>query len=295
MKSLPALLIVLPLAQASATAAVLFSDSFDRADSRNIDATLTGIVDNTGSSIPADAVYSQPWIDPNSASPVYGVQDGNPANGGGTQILANKLQLKVGVGTTNAYINHNFINADILTAGGFSITVDVSGYNQATINQGGAFGIGMTAAEAASMRDAVANSNNEAHLSNAFGATFPGQTNAVADFWFAVRGNSTVTWGSRDTIFGSAVVAAKTGRISANFSVPDFNSGSTVGFEVFYEGGSVGTGSFAWTDSNANFIGLDGRDNSFLNLDNLSIATIPEPSVALLGLAGLGFLTRRRR
>ena len=49
--------------------AILFRDTFDRADSRNIDASLTGITDNTGAPLVADAVYSQPWLDPNSAPP----------------------------------------------------------------------------------------------------------------------------------------------------------------------------------------------------------------------------------
>jgi arylsulfatase A-like enzyme len=262
--------------------AILFRDTFDRADSRNIDASLTGITDHTGAPLVADAVYSQPWLDPNNAAPTYGVQDGNAANGGGSQILSNVFQVKVGAGTANAYLNHNFTNASIPSAGGFSVSMDVTGYNQATVNQGAVFGIGMTAAETASMRDAVANSNNEPHLSNAFGTGLPGQTNAVADFWFAIRGNSTVAWGHRDTILGTASVAAKTGQISANFTVPDFNAGTGVNYQVFYNGAPVGSGSFAWTDTNANHIGMDGRDNTFVSVDNFTISTFsPAPVTSL--------------
>ena len=195
----------------------------------------------------------------------------------------------------NAYVNHNFTNASILTAGGFSVSLDVAGYNQTTINQGGAFGIGLTALEAASMRDAVANQNNELHMSNALGSGLPSQTGALADFWVGLRGNATIAWGSGDTVLGSLPVAAKTGTISAVFTVPDFNQGSTVGFEVFYNGTTQGTGSFLWTDNNANYIAMDGRDNTFLNLDNLVVATVPEPSALALGLFGLGALLRRRR
>ena len=144
-------------------------------------------------------------------------------------------------------------------------------------------------------RDAVANSNNETHMSNAFGSGLLGQTNAVADFWMGIRGNATIAWGSGDLVLGSVAVGAKTGTISAIFSLPDFNAGSTVGFEVFYNGTSEGTGSFLWTDNNANYIALDGRDNTFLNLDNFTVATVPEPSAVALGLVGMCALLRRRR
>jgi hypothetical protein len=257
----------------TAHGAILFEDNFDRADSRNIDASLTGITDNTGTPLLADAVYSQPWLDPNNAAPIYGVQDGNAANGGGSQILAGVFQVKVGTGTANAYINHNFTNAAILSAGGFSVAMDVTGYNQATVNQGAVFGIGMTAAEAASMRDAVANGISEPHLSNAFGTGLAGQTNAVADFWYAIRGNNTVAWGSRDTILGTATVPGKVGQLAANFTVPDFNAGTSVGFELLHNGVAVGSGSYTWTDTNANYLAIDGRDNTFVGVDNLRIAT----------------------
>lgn len=294
MKSTAAILTTLGLVQAASASVVLFGDNFDRTGSRNIDATLTGITNNTGTALAADAVYSQPWLDPNNKAPTYGTQDGNAANGGGSQTTGSALQLAVGAGTSNAYINHNFTNASILDVGWFSVTVDITGYTQTTVNQGAGFGIGMSAAEAGSMRDAVGNSNNEAHMCNAFGATFPGQTNALADFWFAIRGNNTVAWGSGDTILNSASVAAKTGTLSAIFTVPDFTSGTDVGYEVFYGATSMGTGTFKWSGTGENFIALDARDSTAAGFDNLVIA-IPEPGVALFGLLGLAGLVRRRR
>ncbi len=90
---------------------VIFADNFNRADSRDIQASLTGITDSTGSSLAADAVYSQPHLDPNNAAPTFGVQDGDAANGGGAQILSSQLQLAVGAGTSDAYVNHNFVNS----------------------------------------------------------------------------------------------------------------------------------------------------------------------------------------
>ena len=57
----------------------------------------------------------------------------------------------------------------------------------------------------------------------------------------------------------------------------------------------AGTGNFTWSDTDANYIGLDGRDGTSVTLDNLSIETIPEPTAAALGLLGVVALLRRRR
>jgi hypothetical protein len=280
--------------------AVLFSDNFNRADNRDIQASLTGITDNTGSSLPVDGVYSQPWLDPNNRAPTYGVQDAVASNGGGAQILSSQLQLAVGAGTSDAYINHNFVNASILSAGGFTVSLDVNGFSQTGYQQGGAFAIGMSASEAAAGADAFdltpgryTGAFNDA---STIGAAVPGVV--LSDFWVALRGNNSVVWGgSSGTISGVGSLSAKTGTISATFSFSDFNVGSTVNYQVFLNGVSEGTGSFTWSGTDENYIGLDARDSSGVSLDNLSISTVPEPSAMLLGLLGATglFLRRSRR
>ena len=293
MRTIPTLL-ALSLIQASAHAAVLFADTFDRADSNNIDASLSGITDNTGSSLAADGVYLHGQIDPNAAHPTYGAPDGNAANGGGTRILGNQYQLKYGSGTVSTYVNHNFTNGAILAAGGFSVSLDVMGYSQATgVQHGAAFGIGMTALEAASTRDAIGGGAlNQPHMAGAF-TSYTGTV--VSDFWLGIRPDATIAWGSGTVTLGTASVAAKTGTLSAVFTVPDFNASTNVGFQVFYNDVSQGTGSFAWSDTGANYIGLDGRDGTSIALDNLLIETVPEPATAALGLLGSVALLRRRR
>ena len=145
----------------SARADVLFSDSFGRADSRNIDASLTGITNNTGTSLPADGVYSQPHVDPVYES--TGADDGDAANGGGADITGGQLRLAVGPGTSNAYVNHNFVNSEILTAGGFKVSLDVTGYAGTARQNGGAFALGMTQAEADSAGDAYSYTEGPEH------------------------------------------------------------------------------------------------------------------------------------
>lgn len=269
---------------------ILFQDNFNRADSRNIQASLTGITDNTSSSLTAGGVYLQPWLDPNNASPTFGVQDANAANGGGAQILASQLQLAVGSGTSDAYVNHNFINGSILAAGGFRVSLDVNAFAQTGYQQGGAFAIGMSATRAAAGTDAF--NLTPGRYTGAFsdlstvGAAVPGTV--LSDFWVALRGNNTLVWGgSSGTISGATGLSGKTGTISANFLFSDFNAGSTVNYEVLLNGVSRGTGSFLWSETGANYLGLDARDSTGVTLDNFTISTVPEPTTGALVLLGL--------
>ena len=79
-------------------------------------------------------------------------------------------------------------------------------------------------------------------------------------------------------------VGAKTGTISARFTTDSFTAGSSVAYEVFYNGVSQGFGAFNWSGTNENYIGLDGRDNTALQLDNYKIETLTgvEPKVLKL-------------
>jgi len=266
---------------------ILFRDSFDRADSLNIDASLTGITDNTGSALAADAVYTHAWIDPNNAPPSYGTQDAVAGNGGGARILTNRLQLAVGAGTSNAFVNHNFVNPAIIAAGGFSVSLDVTGYTQTGYQQGGAFAIGMSQAEAASCTDAF---NVNPAMSGAFsdlstvGAAVLGGVRS--DFWVALRGNNSLVWGGRTgTIQGVTGLAAKTGTVSVKFTFPSFTQGTQVNYQVFLNAVSRGSGSFVWSGTGKNFIGLDARDSGGVNLDNLNVSTIEPTPVAALAVS----------
>jgi hypothetical protein len=255
----------------------LFADSFDRPDHRDIDNEMTGITNNTGTTFSASAVYSQPWLDPNNGPPTFGVQDGVATNGGGAQVLSNQLQLAVGQGTSNAFVNHNFTNSVITTDGGFKVSLAVGTYNQATAGQGGGFGVGMSLAEANSAHDAQDAAGNS--LTHAFGTV----SNAISDFWVGLRGNNTLAWGSGNGTVNTATVGAKTGTISANFNFSNFSAGSPVSYEVFYDGASQGIGTFNWSGTNENYIGLDARDNTAVNLDNFLIETIlPSPKPTLV-------------
>jgi hypothetical protein len=279
----------------------LFSDSFDRPDNRNIDGSLVGIVDNTGSSLAVDGVYSQPHVDPVYES--TGVDDGDASTGGGADITGGQLRLAVGPGTSCAYVNHNFVNAAILSAGGFRVSLDITGYAQSARQNGGGFAIGMSAAEAASAGDAYNTSNPNmtgAYNPDPYGVTGqPVGPSIVSDFWIGIRGNRSLAWGSSTGNvlgIGQNGLPTKTGSIAVNFAVSDFNAGSTVNYEVFYNGASQGTGSFLWSGNNENYIGIDARDGTAVSFDNFAITLIPEPSTAALALLGVaGLLIGRRK
>ncbi|MEK7951081.1 arylsulfatase [Luteolibacter soli] len=262
---------------------VLFRDTFNRPDNRNIDAVLTGITNNTGTSLPVDGVYTQPFLDPNSRHPTYGAPDNDAGNGGGSQILSNAFQVKYGTGTANAYVNHNFTNAAILADGGFSVSLDVTAYSQSGASgQGGGFAIGMSQAEANATTDA---SVGTSRMTGAFGSAIgdPVASQVMSDFWIGIRGNNSLAWGGKSgVISGVTGLAAKTGTLSVNFTATSFNAGSTVGYEVFLNGVSKGIGTFTWSETNQNYIGIDGRDSSAVTVDNFTISTLAaNPTVNL--------------
>jgi hypothetical protein len=275
--------VVLDAGQARAQM-TLFADNFDRPDNRDIDAVSTGITNNTGTTFSASAVYTSPWVDPNTVGPGFGLPDGNAANGGGQQILNNELQLKYGPGTANAFVNHNFTNASILSAGGFSVSLDVLGYNQTTNQQGAAIAVGMSLVEAQAGHDAFDGQPSPvAKYTNAFpNGGFSGTI--LSDFYLGIRGDSTLAWGSGSGPATTAAISAKTGSIKATFGVTSFNAGAPVTYEVFYNGVSQGVGIFNWSGTNENYIGLDGRTNTEMRVDNLSIGTAlppPKPTVTI--------------
>ncbi len=261
---------------------------------------MTGITDNTGSSFTAGTVYSQPWIDPNNASPTFGVQDSVAANGGGAQVLSSQLQLAVGAGTSDLFVNHNFVDSPILSSGGFSVSLNVLGESQTGYQQGGAFAIGMSQAKAATAGDAF---NSAPSMTGAFndadtlGANVYGTV--LSDFWVALRGNGSLAWGSSSGVINGVSGLSKAGVISANFMFSSFAAGSTVNYEILYNGTSEGAGSFTWSGTDENYIGIDGRDSSAVTFDNFSVSTIapvPEPTtLALFALGGVGLLIRRRK
>lgn len=69
-------------------------------------------------------------------------------------------------------------------------------------------------------------------------------------------------------------------------------------YTVYYNGVAQGNGTFTWSGSNENYIGVDARDSTLVQMDNLNVGTLPEPttvgliSMALVCAAGMRQRTR---
>lgn len=279
----PSIAVIAALTAALPTRAdLVFSDNFNRASSTDIDASLTGIVDNTGSNLMANGVYNEPY------RPGVGreIASTNPAD-------SNKqLRLAVGSGTTNAVVNHNFVNQAFLDAGGFSVSLDVTGYTLgggAAGGYGGGFGVGMSAAEAAIVGETQTGAPK---ILNAFGLH---RDRTASDFYVGIRGDSLLVWGTgKDNgqdLF-TKPVGTTTGTIHVTFELTNeltgFDAGESVNYSIYLNDILQGDGTFNWSETKANYIGLDGRSPGFVGFDNFTIASIPEPSsVVFFAVAAL--------
>ncbi len=290
---LAGLLPLLAVAQAS----TLFEDTFDRADSRNIQEVLDGIDNQTGTAFEPGGdpsgtpVYLHGHIDPASGfAGGFAAPDTDPVNGASARIVNNTLELAAEQqGTSNAIINHNFTNASILAAGGFSVSLDVRARGTVANGNGGGFALGMSLAEALATGDAFSgNPRLTGGLGSNIGAGNIVPVEVASDFWIILRANGSLAWGGAagtTGIFGisagQGIPNTPFGTITVNFLLDDFDAGGTVNYEVFYNGDLRGTGSFTWSGTNENYIGLEGRNGSGVNLDNLRIATdFFEPEIA---------------
>lgn len=279
---------------ATAEAAVVFMDTFDRETEFNLNGSMTGITNNTGDAF-TGGVYGNGFVDP--AYP-GAAADGNAANGGSAKIHENQLRLAVGPGTSNTFVNHNFVD---LGSKVFSVSLDLTGYDGgAGSGHGGGFAIGMSEAEALSTGDAQ-NGNTAAgdgDFKMQDGLQDGGNQVsdvAVSDFWVVLRGDGFLQVGTKghnfpgtEGVFGpghlnSIDAGANTGTVKAVFIAPDFNDGTSVDYRLFFNDNLVDTGSFMWTGTNENYIGIDARHGGFVSFDNFAVS-VPEPSAALIAL-----------
>ncbi len=227
---------------------VLFSDAFSRPDSTDADASSTGM-----GGVLAPLVYQESYEGSGAATSI--------------QILANQLNVAYGPGMANLYLGHNFIDAAIVSAGGFSVSMDVVQISSAATdlaNRFAGFGVGTTEAEAAAAKDM-----------NDHPTTFRGGGSAagVCDFFADLAMDGSVRVWSRGTLLNTVPVGAVSGTLKADFSCSDFNAGSAVTVMIYFNGTLCDTRSITWSDANANYIGLSGRASNTVVFDNLNIET----------------------
>lgn len=252
----PLLAAGLAFAATHASAEILFQDTFDRANSTDLNASDVG---QSGSLSPLD------WAE--------GV-----AISGSVTINSNQLKINQS-GTPNsngdgggyAYVDNNFIGLTQLKVT-MDITQQTSGGNGRFVG----FALGQTEADITGLTSVA-----------------PGDNNADLSVYLDNVGGSTgivVVEDTNTTFAGSGL-----GELSAVLSFADQNAGTTVNYEVFFQGSSVTTGDFTWSGTNQNFIYFSSNSTGDTLINTITIENVPEPgSLALLGLGGLCMLKRRR-
>ncbi|MEM9481733.1 MAG: hypothetical protein AAGA58_18945 [Verrucomicrobiota bacterium] len=277
----------------SASASILFSDTFSRANNDDIDADTGGMGGSLGS------LNYVETTDTNSGTSSFSlIRDG-------------QLGLANGPNASGLHIDHNFIDSAISTAGGFNVSLDLdnTGTNNGLNQFFAGFGIGLSVPELGVY--------NFDHNASAVSPGVRGHQNAVtansgvADFFVGlIRTGSEPDSSVFVGIYESGVETSRflvddngagmsEGTLSVDFELFSFAAGATVVPSITVNGVAVGGAadlSFTWQAANSNYIGIAARmNNTGWNLDNLTIETIPEPTVTVLGAFGLLCLLRRHR
>ncbi len=263
------LIMVLVAAVVNVNAEILFQDTYDRADDFNLNANApTGMSGTLASTM----AYSEDFQGSGSDESI--------------KVKENTLRMAVGPGMSSMHLDHNFTDSSIVTAGGFSVSLDMLLINASgdDLNRWGGFGLGMSQSEAASAGDPW-DSDYSLRPSAVPGAT---SSTIVTDFYVDVAMDNKVRVWSDGAVLETIDVGDYQGTLRADFYLSDFNIGTVVTSKIYFDDSYLTTVTFDWSGTDENYIGISARANNNVNLDNLEIATIPEPAtMILLGLGGL--------
>jgi len=238
-----AVIAIVSIAAQSTNAAVLFSDTFDRTDSTDLNASTAGKSGTLGNlTYTARTTESRVVLDiQNNTLRING-----PAADGSFGGLV--------------YINdHNFTDAGIVSGRGFSISVDIAAYSTAGSGRQMAVSVGQS-------------------LADLDAQTGVGPTDYVADLYVGFRQTTddleiykNGVLDPAETVLNGVPNAATTMRI--DYSLSDFDAGSTVDFSVFFDDSATvfTTGSFTWSGTNENYISLSSNLSNDARFDNLEI------------------------
>jgi len=281
-------------------AAVLFSDTFDRADNGDI---------NIGASANQSGTYAgTPYIFHMDTSVTPNVEYETVA------IEGNRLAIGRIAGGSNtsprAGVDHNFTDASILTDGGFTIDVDVTPvtttYDGVSRN--------MTIIVGATRAGVLNNGYMFGSRDQALGINITSNADADAGLETATvsvyRVTGTVNPQGTESfsyVFDTDAQVNESYHVTATIRPVDgtFAANSAWTLELAVNGTLIpleGPGDtvmgFTWPVRNpdSNYIALERYRDPVGFWDNFTIATIPEPAtLSLLALGGVGVLIRRRR
>jgi hypothetical protein len=293
MKTMAVVLIILccvSIGRAAVPSVILFSDSFDRADSVDIDASSDGM---GGLLSPMTYVeVGDDVIFPQSSGA------GNPYPEL-TQILGNRLYMAYGTNMTTMYLNHNFVDDEILIADGMriGITIIQDMGPQTGLGFFVGFGVGNTLAEC----ESTWFDQNGIGFRGQPGTTPRSGTSDLWIGWSPVNSGTIQVFKNGPTDAGGTNYDLLTGialtgndRLELELYYDDYNDGSPVKACILWNGKVIGTDSFAWDADGlpANYIGINGRQTVGYIVDDLKIDAIfndraqdPGPADQTTGIA----------
>jgi hypothetical protein len=258
-----AVFVIVGLTGSARASTVLFADTFNRPDNTDLNASTAG------------------------KSGTLGALDWDVTNSGGIPAInTDRLQLGetgAGGGFSLVWTDHNFTDNIITTGGEFTVSVDVFSLGSSGDTRFNGFAVGNS-------------------LADLTGWSTSSPTLFTSDFFFGYDPTGItevkIFLGGTEA-YQQTIDLSAGGTLSARFyGFSDFNSGTTVNYEAFINGGlPVATGNFTWSGTNENYINLYSNytdDNA--RLDNFEVIAVPEPSsLAMLCMSSVGLYLLRRR
>ncbi len=258
---------------APALTSVLFSDTFDRTTTTNwnISASKTGVGGTIAGSLPSGGFWLETHQDAN-------ISDTTNWNDSCVIITTNAstetvCRMSISLASSVA-LDYNFIDAAILTDGGFSVAMDLSNWN------GGpgrdyycGFGVGLSHDEVMGLDDDASVGCARGSLTRAAGIM------GVADLWAGVghSGSGSFQIFSEGVLIDEIPLTGDTGNVRIDFGVNDFNAGSFVAYKVYFTDIKVGEGFFRWNNYNENYICVSSRIANGVDFDNVTVGTVDVP------------------
>lgn len=175
-------------------------------------------------------------------------------------MAKDSLKIKLAPGGGLVYINdHNFTDAGIVSGRGFSISIDIAAYSTAGSGRQMAVSVGQSLADL-DAQTGVGPDDFKADL-------YVGFRQTTDDLEIYKNGVLDTT----ETVLSGVPNAATTMRI--DYSLQDFNAGSTVNYSVFFDDSTtaITSGSFTWSGTNENYISLSSNLSNDARFDNLEI------------------------
>lgn len=256
------------VAVSQATAQTTFiSDSFDRADNLNLDAStngMSGVLIDTGTLVP-DSI----WLEPDDVA--YN-------NDNDSQVIGNQVQMGGHGHSVHIIMNKNFDT--VLSNGTVSVSLDLVN------SPGGPTPLQRYYGIAAGFNLDEGNVSQDRILTRV-AALYVAETE---NGQIRINDEDPTLRGTGDVIPTTTISTGSTsfvpGTLRVDMTITNTAVGSTVVYDVFFNGTDMlpGTRSFVINDAGQFYVGVEERSGSAVNIDNFSISAssyTPPPLSAL--------------